>query len=55
MSDQHWLFVALAYGVTIVAIGGIAGNIILDYRRLRTELARFDGAAQQRGVAERRP
>jgi len=47
MSDQHWIFVAIAYGVTVAAIGAAAGKIFLDYARLRSELARFDGGARR--------
>jgi heme exporter protein D len=46
MSD-HAGFVALAYGVTVLAVGGVAARILLDYRRLRAELSRF-GAKGQR-------
>lgn len=40
MSD-HWVYVALAYGVTVVTIGAVAARIILEHRRLRAELARY--------------
>lgn len=40
MSD-HWIYVVLAYGVTIATIGAIAARIILEHRRLRAELARY--------------
>ncbi len=43
----HAGFVALAYGVTVIAVGGVVARIVLDYRRLRAELARF-GARGQR-------
>lgn len=46
MSD-HGSFVALAYAVAALTIGGIAVRIILDYRRLKTELARFGDRAQR--------
>ncbi|MCC3245885.1 heme exporter protein CcmD [Methylocystis sp. WRRC1] len=45
--SEHASFIILAYGVAFVVIGGVATRIILDYRRLRSELARF-GAAGQR-------
>jgi heme exporter protein D len=45
--SNHAGFVALAYGLTFLAVGGVAARIILDYRRLRAELARF-GARGQR-------
>lgn len=49
MSEQHWTFVALAYGVTFVVIGVIAARIILDYRRLRAELARLEALGADEG------
>lgn len=39
--NEHAGFILLAYGITTLVIGGIALRIILDYRRLRAELARF--------------
>lgn len=48
MSD-HWGFVAAAYAVTIVTIGGAARRIIVDYRRLRRELARFAASGRDTG------
>ncbi|MBM3577433.1 MAG: heme exporter protein CcmD [Alphaproteobacteria bacterium] len=50
MSD-HWFYIAAAYGVTIVTLGVVTLRIILDYRRLRAELARF-GAAGSRDQGE---
>ncbi len=47
MSD-HASFVTLAYLVAFVTVGGMAARIILDYRRLKTALARF-GARDQHG------
>lgn len=38
---SHWTYVALAYGVAFLVIGGAALRIFLDFRRLRAELARF--------------
>jgi heme exporter protein D len=46
MSD-HATFVALAYATAFLTIGGMAARILLDYRRLKAELARF-GAKGQR-------
>ena len=40
MSD-HGAYVAIAYAVAFVTIGGIAARIVLDYRRLKAELSRF--------------
>jgi heme exporter protein D len=47
MSDRHGAFVALAYAISFLTLGGMAARIILDYRRLRAALARF-GAKGQR-------
>jgi len=49
--SEHSSFIILAYGVTTVVIGGVALRIILEYRRLRAELARF-GAKGQRDEGE---
>lgn len=38
---SHWTYVALAYAVAFVTIGGVAARIIFDYRALRAALARF--------------
>jgi len=46
MSD-HATFVAIAYAIAFLTVGGVAARIILDYRRLKAELARF-GAKGQR-------
>ncbi|WP_424360433.1 heme exporter protein CcmD [Methylocystis parvus] len=45
--NEHGTFVALAYAIAFLTIGGMAARIILDYRRLKAELARF-GAKGQR-------
>ncbi|MGI9231619.1 MAG: heme exporter protein CcmD, partial [Methylocystis sp.] len=37
MSD-HTLFVFLAYCITTLTIGGVAGRILLDYRRVSLAL-----------------
>ncbi len=42
MSESHWSYIALAYGVTFVVIGATALRIVLDYRRLRAELAQLE-------------
>jgi heme exporter protein D len=39
--SEHASFVALAYLIAFLTIGGMAARILLDYRRLRAELARF--------------
>jgi heme exporter protein D len=44
--SEHASFVALAYAIAFVTIGGMAARIILDYRRLRAELARFGARGQ---------
>jgi heme exporter protein D len=45
--SEHGSFVAIAYGVAFLTIGGMAARIILDYRRLRAELARFGEKGQR--------
>jgi heme exporter protein D len=39
--SEHASFVTLAYLIAFLTIGGMAARILLDYRRLRAELARF--------------
>lgn len=45
--SEHQTFVALAYAIAILTIGGAAARIILDYRRLKGELARFGSKGQR--------
>jgi heme exporter protein D len=48
--SEHASFVFLAYATCFVTIGGVALRIVLDYRRLRGELARFrEGASSETG------
>ena len=44
--SEHAGFVALAYLIAFLTIGGMAARIIFDYRRLRAELARFGAKGQ---------
>ncbi len=41
--SEHAGFVALAYGVAVLTIGGMAARIIFEYRRLKAALSRFEG------------
>jgi heme exporter protein D len=50
--SEHGTFVAIAYAIAFLTIGGMAARIILDYRRLRAELARF-GAKAEREAGQR--
>ncbi len=43
MSDYSF-FIGAAYGVAALVIGAITLRIVLDYRRLRGELARYGAA-----------
>jgi heme exporter protein D len=43
--NDHAFFVVFSYGVAFLVIGGMALRIVLDYRRLREELARLGAAA----------
>ena len=43
MSDPHWGFIAAAYLITALAIGGITLKILLDYRNVRRALGRMAG------------
>jgi heme exporter protein D len=49
MNQEHWTFIALAYGAAFATIGAVAARIILEHRRLRAELARLEAA----GVKDR--
>lgn len=41
MSDSHWGFIAAAFAVALIVIGGVTLKILLDYRRLKQALAKF--------------
>ncbi|MEI2734901.1 MAG: heme exporter protein CcmD [Rhodoblastus sp.] len=38
MTSDHFFFIALSYGITIVAVLGMIAAIALDYRRLKKAL-----------------
>lgn len=44
--SEHASFVVLAYTISFLTIGGVALRIMLDYRRLRSELSRFSDNAR---------
>jgi len=46
MSDPHLSYIVLAYAIAIVAVVAVAARIILDYRRLRAELAGLEQNAR---------
>ena len=39
MSQSYTLYIALAYGVSVLVIGGIGLRIILEHRALKRDLA----------------
>ena len=41
MDNPHFAFIAAAYGVAALALAGMVAAILLDYRRLRRDLARL--------------
>ncbi len=43
--NDHLFFIVASYGVAFLVIGGMALRIVLDYRRLRDELARRGAVA----------
>lgn len=45
MNDAHWVYIALAYGVTAAVVGVLALRIVLEHRRLRAELDRLETKA----------
>ena len=48
MTDQHWGFVAAAYAITALVIGGMALRILLDYRSLKQALRKMADANPSR-------
>jgi heme exporter protein CcmD len=42
MTDEHWGYILLAYGVTAATILIMAFRILLEHRRLAAELARLE-------------
>ncbi len=50
--SEHGAFVALAYAIAFLTIGGVAARIMLEYRHLKAELARF-GARGERETGAR--
>jgi heme exporter protein CcmD len=42
MTDSHWGYIALAYGVTVLAISITTLKIVLEHRRLQSELAELE-------------
>ena len=41
MTDPHFSFIFASYAITALVIGGVTIWTILDYRRLRSALARL--------------
>ncbi len=50
--SEHATFVAIAYAVAFLTIGGMAARIALDYRRLKAELSRFDARGRREDGGE---
>jgi heme exporter protein CcmD len=46
--NDYGLYIVLAYGVTAAAIGAVSARIILDYRRLLSELERLERSRPER-------
>lgn len=42
MNQEHWGYILLAYGVTAVVVLTLTTRILLEYRRLRADLARLE-------------
>jgi heme exporter protein CcmD len=47
----HLGFILASYIIAIAAIGGLAGGIWLEYRRLQRELAQYSDAQRERDGA----
>jgi heme exporter protein CcmD len=41
---DYFFYIAAAYGFAVVVIGFLTVKIAVDYRDLKKQLARFDGA-----------
>ena len=58
MSDPHLGFIVAAYAVAVATIGAMIGWVVLDFRRLSTQLDQatraLDSARGGRRGAERR-
>lgn len=46
--SAHALYVAAAYGITIIALAGLIGWILLDQRARNRELAELEAAGVRR-------
>ena len=44
MTNPHWGFIAAAYVITALVIGGTTLKILLDYRGLKQALGKMAGA-----------
>lgn len=44
--SQHMAFVVASYAIATLVIGGVALQIVMDYRRLRDALARLGAAGE---------
>lgn len=47
----HALYVAAAYGITLIALGGLLGWILIDQRNRKRELARLEAEGVRRRSA----
>ncbi|MBU3889976.1 MULTISPECIES: heme exporter protein CcmD [Methylosinus] len=48
MTDEHWGYILLAYGVTAATVLVLLARILLENRRLSAELARLEKTAGAR-------
>jgi heme exporter protein D len=44
----HGLYVAAAYGITLLALGGLVGWMLLDLRGRRRDIAALEAAGHRR-------
>ena len=51
MNVAHLGFILASYIIAIIAIGGLAASIWLEYRRLQRELAQYGDAQRERDSA----
>jgi heme exporter protein CcmD len=39
---DHLGFIAVSYALAVLVIGGMIGTVVLEHRRLKRELSRFE-------------
>ena len=47
MDNPHFAYIAAAFGLAAIVLAGMIASILLDYRRLRRELAQLGDERSQ--------